>query len=342
MKLLGEVAAEIWPVYTFYIEKKGEHMLMSQNYNIIANNGFSPSVEHKCSINITPMSMKNGVLGIPIAVCRVWEALYSIGGTFIYAGVSAQITATPKHIDTKYRPLRAKAWQFTVNNNKQYAQLREDGVNTYIDNKRIGEMLKCTVECCCINGERQITIVVTDVVKKPDGRGSELIRDLIQQQKISFRETKSENKSGISWHDSTGWIDIGRIDKYSNIHQCIYMWWGCSIKNAEKRYLYVGIVGNIGVRKKQEKGISKRVLSQRIKEEIKSFREERGIEIKQFRYVALKDSDYPDTAQLLKTVEMQVITAITAIIPCEGAQNQISPLLTGCEIELVNQVTKYH
>ena len=50
------------------------------------------------TIKITPMSMKNGVLGFPIEFCRTWDASQSVTGKFVYAGVASNITFSPKHI----------------------------------------------------------------------------------------------------------------------------------------------------------------------------------------------------------------------------------------------------
>ena len=48
-------------------------------------------------INITPMSLKNGVMGLPIQCCRNWDASGSVDGIFQYAGRKSSITFSPKH-----------------------------------------------------------------------------------------------------------------------------------------------------------------------------------------------------------------------------------------------------
>ena len=48
-------------------------------------------------VNITKMSLENGVMGLPVDVCRNWNALTSIPGKLIYAGRECPITFSPKH-----------------------------------------------------------------------------------------------------------------------------------------------------------------------------------------------------------------------------------------------------
>ena len=74
-------------------------------------------------INITPMSLKNGVMGLPIQCCRNWDASGSVDGIFQYAGHKSSITFSPKH-KNKERGTAA-AWQFTVNDSIQFNQLKE-------------------------------------------------------------------------------------------------------------------------------------------------------------------------------------------------------------------------
>ncbi len=97
----------------------------------------------KIEINITPMALKNGVLGLPIKCCGEWDAMTSISGKFVYADRTADITFTAKHID--YTTGKASAWQFTVNNAVQFATLKLDGVNTYAEGKMTGEKLVCDI-----------------------------------------------------------------------------------------------------------------------------------------------------------------------------------------------------
>ena len=86
-------------------------------------------------MNITKMSLENGVMGLPVDVCRNWNALTSIPGKLIYAGRECPITFSPKH---KRKPSddvygSAGAWQFTINDSIQFSKLRIDGVYTYAD-----------------------------------------------------------------------------------------------------------------------------------------------------------------------------------------------------------------
>lgn len=53
----------------------------------------------RVEINITPMSMKNGVMGLPIQCCRNWDASKSIDGILRYADCESSITFSPKHIN---------------------------------------------------------------------------------------------------------------------------------------------------------------------------------------------------------------------------------------------------
>lgn len=94
-------------------------------------------------INITPMSLKNGVMGLPIQCCRNWDASGSVEGIFQYAGRKSSITFSPKH-KNKERGTAA-AWQFTVNDSIQFNQLRMDGIHTYVEEISIGEKLICSL-----------------------------------------------------------------------------------------------------------------------------------------------------------------------------------------------------
>ena len=81
-------------------------------------------------INITPMSLKNGVMGLPIQCCRNWDASGSVEGIFQYAGRKSSITFSPKH-KNKERGTAA-AWQFTVNDSIQFNQLRISWMIRYL------------------------------------------------------------------------------------------------------------------------------------------------------------------------------------------------------------------
>lgn len=89
-------------------------------------------------VNITKMSLENGVMGLPVDVCRNWNALTSIPGKLIYAGRECPITFSPKHqrkhSDDVYGS--AGAWQFTINDSIQFSKLRIDGVYTYAEGEK--------------------------------------------------------------------------------------------------------------------------------------------------------------------------------------------------------------
>lgn len=75
----------------------------------------------RVEINITPISLKNGVKGLSIQCCRHWNASKSVDGILRYAGRESSITFLPKHINKEDNT--AAAWQFTVNNSVQFNQL---------------------------------------------------------------------------------------------------------------------------------------------------------------------------------------------------------------------------
>ena len=103
-------------------------------------------------VNITKMSLENGVMGLPVDVCRNWNALTSIPGKLIYAGRECPITFSPKHkrkhSDDVYGS--AGAWQFTINDSIQFSKLRIDGVYTYAE----GEKLEFLKE----NGQKNLSV----------------------------------------------------------------------------------------------------------------------------------------------------------------------------------------
>lgn len=89
-------------------------------------------------VNITKMSLENGVMGLPVDVCRNWNALTRIPGKLIYAGRECPIIFSPKHkrkhSDDVY--VSAGAWQFTINDSIQFSKLRIDGVYTYAEGEK--------------------------------------------------------------------------------------------------------------------------------------------------------------------------------------------------------------
>ena len=123
-------------------------------------------------VNITKMSLENGVMGLPVDVCRNWNALTSIPGKLIYAGRECPITFSPKH---KRKPSddvygSAGAWQFTINDSIQFSKLRIDGVYTYAEGEKAriskrewSEKLECEI----YEEENQIFLEVINVIKNP-------------------------------------------------------------------------------------------------------------------------------------------------------------------------------
>ena len=121
-------------------------------------------------INITPMSLKNGVMGLPIQCCRNWDASGSVEGIFQYAGRKSSITFSPKH-KNKERGTAA-AWQFTVNDSIQFNQLRMDGIHTYVEEISIGEKLICSL---CESGGLYF-LTVENVINRPETKASKNCR----------------------------------------------------------------------------------------------------------------------------------------------------------------------
>lgn len=293
----------------------------------------------RTEINITPMSMKNGVLGISTKLGPVknWSASSSIKGSFIYAKCKDSVCATPKTKLWRYEDGEIKeinpAWQFTVNNPIQFRQLCLDGVNTQVAEKVIGEKLICDIDFFQVNGVESFEIRVIEVQKETSNGQSKKLKGLIKQQLYS----KKKMKGGIQWTPPSEWIDINEASKYTQIHRALYMWEAVSV-SSNLRYLYIGIVGD----EKNKYGVSKRSLAERLKEHKENYKQ-KGIRLTRFRFDAL--IGFPnniDPAEILKTAEMREITALTAIIPCKNAQKQIGPLLPACGLVLLNKSTAYH
>lgn len=284
------------------------------------------------AINITPMSLKNGVLGLPISSCRDWDASTSISGRLRYAGIEDAITFSPKHIVYTQAHdkvlVRAKAWQFTVNNALQFAQLLQDGVYTYAEEATCGEKLLCTLE----ETDTGYVLSVTDKELKPLTNATKKLQALLKQ---GIRPQSTSHSTAPQWNAPSGWIAFDKIDAYKTVSDCLYMWYGKK-QNEETTYLYVGIVGDTRTR-----GISKRSLCHRLKEENVQWQKSDGISICKFRYCALNNPHGFPVPELLKTVEMAEITVMTSLFFCQNARDGIAPLFADSDIVLLNKMTSF-
>lgn len=280
----------------------------------------------KIEINITPMSMKNGVLGLPIDCCRNWSASESVTGRLNYAGRISDITFSPKHIN--HEKNTAAAWQFTVNDSVQFAMLKMDGVYTYVEEKVAGEKLICEMQ----QDDSICTINVIDIQKQPETNATRKIKELLQQ---GMRPISSVSSNAPLWNSPSEWINANQIKNYTNVTDCLYLWHGRK-PGKSTVYLYVGIVGDT-----RNGGRSKRNLSQRLLEEQKKFRKEDGIEINAFRFCSLNNAQEFPIPELLKTVEMSEITLMSSLFKCERARDNIDALFSDMDIVLLNKMTSY-
>ena len=293
-------------------------------------------------INITPMSLgcgkgdSKGVLGLPIEVCRDWDS-YSIPGKFIYAGIASDITFTPKHTALNLATMKyaAPAWQFTVNNSVQFAQLMQDGVYTYAmaDTIKRGDydQLVCDLDRAA---DGLVTLTVTRAEKHEATPALAKLAQLLKQGIRPEAESASGKKAPL-WNAPSAWIDFGDIQQYSNVRDCIYLWTG-STGTDDTVYLYVGIVGDT-----RSSGQSKRTLAQRLQEEQKKFGQERGVSIRKFRYCALNNANGMDIPNLLKTIEMAEITVLSSLFFCADARDNINPLFEDQKVVLLNKSTSF-
>lgn len=279
-------------------------------------------------INITPMSMKNGVLGLPIDSCRNWNALDSVKGCLIYAGIESEITFTAKHVDIMNET--ASAWQFTINNSIQYAQLKQDGIYTYAVEKMAGEKLVCDMSK---TDDGIVVLKVVSVEKHPETPELKKLALLVKQ----GVRVQQEEKTGDApkWNAPSEWISFSAIKDYSDVKDCIYLWVG-SRENDDTMFLYVGIVGDT-----RQNGESKRTLSQRLSEEQKKYHKEYGVTIDRFRYCSLNNANGADIPILLKTIEMAEITVLSSIFYCTHARDNIEPLFNDKKVILLNKSTSY-
>lgn len=278
----------------------------------------------RIEINITPMSMKNGVLGLPIECCKNWDATKSVDGLMKYAGRSAPITFSPKHIQGD----RASAWQFTVNDSIQYNQLRMDGVHTYIEECLSGEKLVCDLN----QQDGLYVLEVVDVKKKPETKATEKVKNFLKQ---GMREEAQTTSAAPLWNNPSAWIDFEKVNNCSEVQDCLYIWSGAK-EGVSMVYLYVGIVGDT-----KAAGKSKRNLAQRLKEEEKKFYEERKIKIKKFRFCSINSAQGYSVPELLKTVEMSEITVMTSLFKCDNARDNIDALFPDNDVVLLNKMTSY-
>ena len=286
-------------------------------------------------INITDMSMKNGILGLPIDVCRNWNALNAVSGKFVYAGRESDITFTPKHIDIMKET--ATAWQFTVKDSVQFAQLRMDGVFTYAEGKEAktgkNEWME-KLECDLADQGNVHILKVNKVIKQPETNALRKLRALLKQ---GIRPESIEVSKAPEWNAPSGWIDMAEIEEYKDVTDCLYIWYG-KAENDTTVYLYVGIVGDT-----KRAGKSKRCLSQRLKEEQKDVYKRYGknIAIQQFRFCSLNNAHGYSVPELLKTIEMSEITIMTSLFNCDNARSNIDALFKDKDVILLNSSTSY-
>lgn len=280
----------------------------------------------KVEINITPMSMKNGVMGLPIQCCRNWDASKSVDGIFRYAGRESSITFSPKHINMNTGT--ASAWQFTVNDSVQFNQLRMDGIHTYVEETTTGEKFVCSL----YESDGIYILEVDDVINKPETKATQKLKLLLKQ---GLREESVKESKAPLWNSPSEWISFDLLDNYTEIQDCLYIWTG-ERDGCNTVFLYVGIVGDT-----KSAGRSKRNLTQRLKEEQKKFFSECGVRIKKFRYCSINNAFDYSVPELLKTVEMSEITVMTSLFRCENARDNIDALLEDSDVVLLNKMTSY-
>ena len=290
-------------------------------------------------INITPMSLgcgngkSKGILGLPSEAFSGWDAMSSVPGKFVYAGITSDITFTPKHTTLSSTTLQytAKAWQFTINNSVQFSQLMQDGVYTYATEKKCGEQLVCDLERAA---DGLVTLTVTRVEKHEATPELDKLAQLLKQGIRPEAESDSGKKAPV-WNAPSAWIDFSEIQQYSSVRDCIYLWTGSSSAD-DTVYLYVGIVGDT-----RSSGQSKRSLATRLQEEQKKFGQERGVSIRKFRYCALNNANGMDIPNLLKTIEMAEITVLSSLFFCADARDNITPLFDNQKVVLLNKSTSF-
>ena len=153
---------------------------------------------------------------------------------------------------------------------------------------------------------------------KPETKATRKIKELLKQ---GIREESKIISKAPLWNSPSEWIDFSRIDDYSKVQDCLYIWAG-SKQDISTVYLYVGIVGDT-----KNEGRSKRHLAQRLKEEQKKFLKEYGVSLNRFRYCSLNNAQGYSVPELLKTVEMAEISVMTSLFRCDLARDNIDALL---------------
>lgn len=285
-------------------------------------------------INITPMALKNGVMGLPIECCRDWDAMKSYNGTFNYANRSTNVTFTAKHID--YITGKASAWQFTINDSVQFAELKMDGVYTYAEGVLSDENLECDIIVKNEIVENEIVelveLKVIKVNKKAPTNATNKIKELLNQ---GIRPISQKSLKAPEWNAPSGWIPMSEIDKYKDVSDCLYLWYGKG-HGCNTVYLYVGIVGDT-----KKGGKTKRNLTQRLREENKKNKDNSNIEICKFRFCSLNNDHGFAIPELLKTVEMSEITVMTSLFKCENSRDNIDALFKNGDIVLLNKMTSF-
>jgi hypothetical protein len=277
-------------------------------------------------INITPMALKIGVLGLPIECCRDWNAMKSYNGTFNYAHRSTNVTFTAKHID--YKTGKASAWQFTINDSVQFAELKMDGVYTYTEGVLSDENLECDI----MLQNEIVTLTVIKVNKKAATNATNKIKELLNQ---GIRPISQKSSKAPEWNAPSSWIPMSEIDKYKDVSDCLYLWYGRR-HGYNTVYLYVGIVGDT-----KKGGKTKRSLAQRLREENKKIKENSGLEICKFRFCSLNNAHGFSIPELLKTVEMSEITVMTSLFKCENSRDNIDALFKNYDVVLLNKRTSF-
>ena len=120
-------------------------------------------------INITPLSLRSGLMTIPNAACRDWNALVPRKATLTYAGVKADITLSPRK--DSFDAIYARAWQFAIRHPKQLQQLHIDGWRTEFEWKRSRKYLS-PKECllCTIIVELTSDGLMVDIIVNETGK----------------------------------------------------------------------------------------------------------------------------------------------------------------------------
>lgn len=309
-------------------------------------------------INITPMAVfgdKNGkakgVLTLSAEVSRkfiAWgfDLTESLVGKFIYAGQTCPITVTPKHKEKDHPAL-----QFTVNDQTQFRQLKIDGADSLVDGvlgirKRKVKgypALECKITPQKLRGGNNEVVciqVIGVIPSSSEDRATDLMRRLTENNR-SFSTIVAEDN--ILFESLSPWYDMeSERGAFKDVSKCIYILWGTDKKDVSQKKLYIGIVGDT---KQNNEG--KRNLTERLNEHIKT---KASITIEKFRFFELKNSSYSNIPELLKTLEMRIIQALSVVIPQKGNKN-IMPLIANgkaemdgmlCSIELINLTYKHH